>query len=499
MDALIVAKAKGAAFSPLADDAEFLRRAYLDFAGRIPTAQETQGFLADKSADKRTQLIDKLLASPEYPVRMQEAFNVMLMERLGESPEWLKYLQDSFQQNKPWDQIARELLGAAHAKAPDGATFFLTKRLENFGQNPVDYPALTRDIGRLFLGKDLRCAQCHNHITVKDYLQRDFQGLYAFVKNVAIQGGKAATLIERPTMEKIEFASVFGGGKLKTGPRVPGRQEIEIPTFKKGEEYTEKPDPKQKKPGVLKFSTLASLAQEVPAPDNHDFSRNIVNRLWFLLMGRGLVHPLDLHHSANPPSHPEVLDLLAKEFSAQKYDMKWLLRELALTQTYQRSSKLPEGVKEVNPAEFRTALERRLEAEQLVRAMLIATGESKVKDGASFDKMRPVFLKAFAYAPREPEEEFSPSLKAALFLLNDKSILSWLTPKPGNLLDMLQKIGDDRQAVETLYVTVLSRLPSTQEAQDAAKYLSERRDRRQSALRNLAWALLGSTEFCVNH
>jgi hypothetical protein len=215
-------------------------------------------------------------------------------------------------------------------------------------------------------------------------------------------------------------------------------------------------------------------------------------------MGRGLVHPLDLDHAKNPPSHPELLDLLAREFVTHKYDIKWFVRELALTETYQRSGRLPAGEKELRPEEFRTAIERRLEAEQLLRAVLEATGEKAVKGGATIDTARPAFVKAFAFPPREPDEEFTPTLKAALFVLNDKAVLGWLEPKPGNLLDRLSKLPDDRVA-EELYLSVLTRRPTADEAREVVHYVAERRDRRPAALRNLAWALLASTEFVVNH
>ena len=504
VDTLIQAKAKGQPFSAPADDAEYLRRVYLDFAGRIPSATEARRFLDSKDADKRTKLLNQLLASPEYAVCMTDHFHLMLMEQLGDHAEWRKYLHRSFADNKPWDQLVREILAAGPQEKAPGAAYFMSKRLEAYGQNPVDRPALTRDIGRLFLGKDFRCAQCHDHLTIKDYKQRDFQGLFVFVKNVSLSSAKATYpgVSEKPTTEKIEFASVFGGGKVQTGPRVPGLTEILIPTMKKGQEYLVKPDVKQQKPGVLKFSTLATLAEQLPTPANPAFNRNIVNRLWFVLMGRGLVHPLDLDHRGNPPSHPELLELLAKEFVAHQYDIKWLLRELALTETYQRSSQLPPMVKNAKPEEFRTALERRLSAEQFLRSMLQAAGMTEVKGvkgSPTFDSMRPTFIKAFAHEPREPEDEFNPTLKATLFLLNDKSVLSWLDAQPGNLLDRLANQTDNREAVEELYLSVLTRLPSGEEVAEMGRYLDERRDRRPLALRNLAWALLASTEFCVNH
>ncbi|MGE3805362.1 MAG: DUF1549 domain-containing protein, partial [Gemmataceae bacterium] len=210
IDRLIEAKAKGKSPSKQSDDAEFVRRIYLDLAGRIPTATETRTFLADRSADKRARLIDQLLAGSEYSVRMGQVFNVMFMERLGDHADWQKYLRESFAANKPWDQMARELLRADPTGKERGASFFLAKRLENFGQNPVDYPGLTRDVGRLFLGVDLQCAQCHNHVFIKDYKQADYQGLFAFFQNTYLVDPKQMLVGEKLTTKKIEFVSVFG-------------------------------------------------------------------------------------------------------------------------------------------------------------------------------------------------------------------------------------------------------------------------------------------------
>ena len=157
IDKLIAAKA-GGPVNPPATDAEFIRRIYLDFAGRIPTIEETREFLAENSADKRIKLIDKLLASKDYPRRMQELFHVMLMERRGDHDDWTKFLRKSFEANKPWDQIVREILNPnADDEATRGAAFFYTKRLEKYGQNPTDYPGLVRDVGRLFMGVDVQC------------------------------------------------------------------------------------------------------------------------------------------------------------------------------------------------------------------------------------------------------------------------------------------------------------------------------------------------------
>jgi hypothetical protein len=499
IDRLILAKAGSVPPANVADDAEFLRRIYLDLAGRIPSIQEARSFLDDKSADKRTKLIDQLLAGADYPRRMQDLFHVMLMERLGDHPEWATYLRSSFAANKPWDQLAREVLGGGLQEGqPKGAAFFYAKRLENYGQNPVDYPGLTRDVGRLFLGMDLACAQCHNHLFIKSYKQADFQGLHAFFQNTFLAGG--LNIGEKPTTQKLGFQSVFKKEPLETAPRVPGLGEIEIPAIEKGKEFVKAPDPKSKAPGVLRFSPLAKVAEQLPTPENSAFSRNIVNRLWWVMLGRGLVHPLDLHHADNPPSHPELLDLLAKQFVEQKYDIKWLLRELALSQTYQRSSVLPKSTEPLPPQSFLAANEKRVSAEQLLQSMLEATGErANIKEGAALDQLQLKFLRAFANPRREPEDTFNPSLKAALFVLNDDTVLGWLTTKPGNLIQRLMQTEDAGKLAEELFLSVLTRLPTEAEKQEVAAYLAKKSDQREKALKHLAWALLASTEFSVNH
>jgi hypothetical protein len=501
IDALVLARAAGRPVAPPADDAEFLRRVYLDFAGHIPPTADLRAFLADKSANRRTQVIDRLLAGPEYPRRMQELFHVMLMERLGDNAEWAEYLHTAFQANRTWDIMAREILaGEPKTEAERGAVFFYAKRLENYGQNPVDYPALTRDVGRLFLGLDLQCAQCHDHRVIKDYKQHDFQGLFAFFQNVGLQDAKKPAIAEKPTTQKLAFQSVFNKVPKETGPRIPGGKELDVPAFRKGDEFVKPPDPKTKSPGVLKFSPLSKLAEQLPTSDNAAFARNMANRLWFMLMGRGLVHPLDLHHSANPPSHAELLDLLAREFVDHKFDMKWLLREIALSATYQRSSVLPAGADKMPPSSFLVAIERRLSAEQLLGSFLEAIGEGSLLQGQSPpEAARAKFVKAFANSARDAEVEPDASLRAALFLLNDDTILGWLAPKPGNLVDRLTRIEQPEQLAAELYLSVLSRAPNVEELAEVKDHLTKYAGSRAKAVSQLVWALLASSEFCVNH
>jgi hypothetical protein len=486
------AKADNVPLSPAADDAEFLRRISLDLAGTIPTADAARKFLADTDPKKREKLIDRLLASPDYATRMTDLFNVMLMERLGEHAEWTKWLKASFETNKHWDRMARDILRADFKDTANlGASFFLAKRLENFGQNPVDYSGLTRDVGRLFLGKNFQCCECHDHLFVEDYKQRDFQGLHTFFRSTYLVNAAKLQVGENPLAGKTNFASVFTKVMMATGPALPGMMMIEVPVFAKGMEFAEPPDKKSGSPGVPKFSTLAKISEQLPRKENKDFARNMVNRLWHGLMGRGLVHPLDMHHSRNPGSHPELLDLLAADFAAHDFDIKWLVREIVKSRTYQRSNRVPEGKDPPEPQYFATALEKRLTADQLLQSTLVAT-ES---DQKLAEKLRPKFLKAYANQPREPEDEITPSLKAALFILHDESVLALLKPAAGNLAERLTKLPDD-QIAEELYLAILTRPPSAEERATVLKLVKKGK---ADAVGKLMWSLMASMEFQVNH
>ena len=448
--------------APPCDDAAFLHRVTLDLAGTIPTAGETRTFLALKAPEKRIAAIDRLLAAPTYAARMRNLFHVMLMERRGDNSEWSRFLQASFEQNRSWDQMARAILDpVSEDESLRGAAFFMTKRLEKYGENPTDFSGLTRDVGRMFLGVDLQCAECHDHLFVEDYKQVDFQGLFFVYKNLAIRKGKSPVISQSAMTEKLQFVSVFDPTQKQTGPRIPFGKEIAIPDLPKPE-----PKKKGKKPSTESgFDPLSQIASEMTAADNEQFNRNIVNRLWFAMMGRGLVMPLDLFHSGNPPSHPKLLDLLAEEFVAHGSDIKWFLRELALTETYQRGSRWPEGVEEAPQADrYLVAHEKRLSAEQLLAAVLQATGNAErilkinadSQPGKEYADLQKSFQNAFANEEREPEVDFNATVKAALFLLNDEKVLNLLTAAKGESVRSAVespgfRAGDGRTVSECLF------------------------------------------------
>ncbi len=354
--------------SDLAKDGEFIRRLYLDLLGRIPSSAEARAFIDDKAADKRTAAVDRLLASPGYARNMAGVFDVMLMERRADKhvkgPEWRGYLRDAFAANRPWDQLAAEIIAADgnSTEIPRAAAKFILDR--NAEPNLV-----TRDLGRKFFGMDLQCAQCHDHPNVADYYQRDYYGLFAFVNRSYVfqpDTKKPAVLAEKAAGQA-NFKSVFTDVAGGTRPRVPAGLEIAEPVFAPGNEWTVVPNPKDKNlRGIPKYSRRAQLAKHAAASPY--FRRNIANRLWGHMMGRALVEPRDGIHSDNPAAHPALLDLLADDLDANGYDLKRFIRELALSQTYQRRFDLP--------GDFKSRAElAALDAEQKKKSAAVGTAQ----------------------------------------------------------------------------------------------------------------------------
>ncbi len=333
--------AQPAPLAPLASDADFLRRVCLDLTGAIPTATEARAFLDDAALDKRARLIERLLASPAHARQLATVFDVMLMERRAEkhikTDEWRGFLFASFVTNKPLNQLAREILGAdgTDEKNRPAARFYLDREAEPH--------LLTRDLGRMFFGMDLQCAQCHDHPRIDDYFQRDYHALLAFVNRTALftdEKAKRSLLAEKPDGDTA-FASVFTKETGNTGPRLPGGAPLTEPIFAKGAEWLVAPVATNKalRP-IPKHSRRELLAQHATDGSNRAFNRNLANRLWALLMHRGIIHPVDEAHSGNPPAHPALLEALADELVVLKFDARAFLRELALTRTYQRSIEL---------------------------------------------------------------------------------------------------------------------------------------------------------------
>ena len=523
IDSLVAAAPDFAAqAAPLSSDSEFLRRVSLDLVGFPPTSAEARAFLDDPNPRKREILVDDLLARPEYARHMQQVFDVMLMRRLPannvKDEEWTTFLRTSFAQNKPYDQLVREILSADGVDPnPRGPARFLLDR-------DADVHQITRDVGRLFLGADLGCAQCHNHPLVTGYKQADYYGLAAFLVRTSLfqdKDKKVAMLAEKADGE-VSFESVFevrdkvSTGPKSTPPQIFGALTVADPAIPKDDAYTVKPADNVRP--VPKYSRRANLAAAITSPADRRFARTAANRLWSVVMGRGIVHPVDMDHPDNPPSHPELLDLLTDQFVAHKFDVQWLLRELVLSQTYQRSSLrlTPEG-QPAPPAEekqFAQASLRPLSPAQFARTVLQATGESEVQRAALGDALTEEavhaklagyenqFVSLFGGAPGRPPEAFESTVTQVLFLSNDATIQGLVQRKDGNLADRLLKLPEtDIAAIaDDLYLSVLCRRPDPADVDDVTSYLQgQTGESRTAAMYELIWSLIASAEFRFNH
>jgi hypothetical protein len=532
IDVLIEAAQEGPLAAP-ATDAEFLRRATLDLNGTIPTADEARAFLDDPSPYKRERLIDRLLASPEYARRMATVFDVMLMERRRDQhvpgPVWEEYLRAGFAANKPYDQLVREMLSADGSEADPLARAPAKFTLDREGEPHT----IVRDIGRMFLGRDMQCAQCHDHPLVDDYKQAHYFGLFAFYSRTTLAGN---ALGEKADGD-VSFSSVFKKGVThQTGPRVLDGPEVSEPEVVKGQEYWVYPEGDARP--IPKQSRRALLAERLASPEVPEFARNLANRLWALMMGRGLVEPLDMQSADNAASHPELLDLLANELVASGFDVRHFLRELAFTRTYGRSSELPPGAEpdDLPPWSFASAALKPLTPEQLGWSVMQATGivaanraaverqllelDPKLHDLTSLDDARRRFaaelvektlydrlkgnLNPFVHqyggAAGQPQDSAQATVHQALFLSNGQPLQSWIAPSGDNLTGRLAKLTDASDLAEELYLAVLTRRPSAEERSDVVHYLDERGpDARAQAIGELAWALLASAEFRFNH
>ncbi len=519
-------------------DSEFLRRISIDLTGMPPSSREARSFLDDPSPYKRLRLIDQLLESPEYARRMQIFFDVMWMQRRRDQHVdddlWDEYLYQAIRQNRPYDALVREILQSDGTNLGDrGPSKFVLER----GAEP---DLLTRDVARLFLGRDMQCAQCHDHPLVGDYAQADYFGIYAFVKQLSLFTDKKTnrSMLAEKAGEEVQFTSVFKKEITRTtGPRILDQPVIDEPTFD-GEDEAYLVKPAKNVRTVPRFSRYAQLGPALTRPEVRDFSRNIVNRLWSLVMKRGLIEPVDLISLENPSSHPELLDVLADWFVNHDHDINAFLRELVRSETYQRSSEPAPwmSTEDCEPYLFSVGQLQPLGPEALAWSVMRVTGlvdrtrssflgvtsknDPKLAAilGAGVDPT-PLsdqlleeftnarltggvnqFVQRFGGVPGQPENVDDPSVQQALYLANGRTIQGWLNPSGNNLTARLVRAESIEALAEELYLSTYTRRPTADEVALVAEYLSGRNEaERTEAIKELIWSILVSTEFRFNH
>lgn len=500
-----------------ADDATWLRRIHLDLVGRIPTEDEIAAFQRLPARHRREAVVDGLLSHPDHARHLREVFDVLWMGRPTAKTEaqrrdhgWNEFLETSFRENRRWDALVRDLIVARPDRSGGPAQRGLVQFLYERQNNPQ---AMAEAVAPLVFGVQIGCAQCHDHMVAREIKQAHYWGMVAAFnrsKNVDSEAGPG--LAESAIGGFVSFANLkkesqqarlvfFNGRKVEEPWPADGVKEVDGP-----EKYRVAPPKGKERPAAAAeptFSRRQALAEAVTR-DNPLLARAAVNRVWGLLMGRGLVHPVDLMDSQHPPSHPELLDWLARDFERSGYDLRRLIRNVVLSKAYQLDSRPASGKPPADEA-FARALEKPLSAEQLARSLELATGPWILpeKASASPSVKPPVVTAALLQRslvrdfPDLAAPEYNATLQQAMFLSNSPVLEPLLRPYPGNLAQRLEGLTDDRARVREAFRAILGRSPDREELKAGVDHL--RGHPGQGGRSQFLWALLTGAEFQVNH
>lgn len=563
VDRLILAELKLAGVEPAdrTNDDDFLRRVCLDLAGRLPTIQELTLFGLDPDSGKRGAKIQELLASDEYAenwahywrdVIFTDATNsqTRLMQEVFEG-----WMAERLKQNRPWDEIAAELITATGDIRQNGATALILAR----SGEPAEIAA---EVSRIFLGIQLQCANCHDHPS--DVWKREqFHELAAYFPRVSLRqtivDGRATLVVSSVNSVRNRLGDEMRqnpqrfiarldrnqDGKLSMGE---ARRHPRFARFFEGllrlgdsdqdgaltaEEMKKLPPPQQQgggtleylmpdlqdpaspgipvqpaffvdgstaKPGLDDLSRRRALVESLTSPDNRWFAQAMVNRLWNELLGEGFYMPVDDLSPQRQPRFPAALQALAEGFTASGYEIKWLLETIANTETYQRQIRAREPGEESLP--FASALPTRLRADQLYTALTQVLeirdfGGGAMRRGSAMGPRSPrqIFHLLFAVDPSTPHEEITGNVPQALFLMNFPALRQRAQASgDGPLARLLREFPGDGDAVSELFLAVLCREPSAKEQQFCLDYINDVGNRAE-AFEDLFWSLLNSTEF----
>lgn len=491
---------------PAADDATLIRRLTLDLIGRIPTVAETAEYVASADPAKKVKLVDRLLASSGFARHQATELNTLLQAeetgRKGVKKTALReYLLASLGLNRGWDSIFRELLLPDETNATAlGANEFLKARVKDLNR-------LTVDVSTIFFGVNVSCTQCHDHPHVQEWKQDHFYGMKSFFARTVDNGGFLAErdfgvvkYIPNKGKEK-EAPVMFLTGKTLD---VPGLKEPTKEEKKKEQERLDQAKKAKKPAAPPQFSLRGKLVETALAPGQREFfARAIVNRLWHRHFGRGLVMPLDQMHSANPASHPELLQWLARDLVENGYDLRRLIRGIVLSDAYARSSCV-DG-ENVSPEKyFAIARVRPLTPMQMAVSLRLATVDQRALAASTADdeKRLEEFERGAEGLARhfpQPGENFQVSVSEAMTFANNESLQKELLEGSGNLTKVLLKQSDPAKRADLAIRSVLCRPARSEETQAIVAYLVQRQDRAEAACQQVIWALLTSAEFRFNH
>lgn len=494
VDELVFAKLKQLGLPPsdVSSDAEFLRRVSLDVLGSLPTTDEARRFLADTDPQKRSKLIDELLNRSEFAdywalkwgdlLRVKPEFPIQLWPKgVATFHRWIR---DSIADNKPYDQFVRELITANGSGYRVGPANYFRATSTKDPQSWGEMTAVT------FLGVRIDCAHCHNH-PFEAWTWDDNFGLAACFKVGLKRTGEwgeeivyhnPGSAVRHSQTNAVVKPKLLGGDVLELGPDE---------------------DPRVR------------LADWMTSPQNPWFTKNIANRVWYWLLGRGIVHEPDDLRDTNPPENPELLDYLTQELIAHKYDLKHLFRLVLNSKTYQLSSR-PNAWNKNDSAHFSHYGIKRLGAEQLLDAVSLVCDTPEKFPGLPVgyraiqlphSEVNSYFLDLFGRPPRdiscECERKQEASMPQALYLINTDHLEGKI--RDGQRLKRLVKEGkSDADILEDLYFAAFARSPTETEktrmlAYIASKIDTSKKDSRDLALQDALWALVNTKEFLFNH
>ncbi|MBM3785165.1 MAG: DUF1549 domain-containing protein [Acidobacteria bacterium] len=479
--------------SALSSDEEFLRRVSLDLAGTLPPPRRVREFLADTSPGKRDKLIEALLESPEFVDHWGFRFGDMLRATFvtSNSTAGLKAFEDwiltSLMANKPFDKLAIERIAAQGRSAPARNFYYVSEKVAPENLMP--------ELMRVFMGRRIDCAQCHNH-PFETWSQNQFWGLTAFFGGVTeVRNNQLIvdTLGDNHPDRPRDMAVVHPRTKEKVMPAFLDGTTLPVDQWN---------DPRMK------------LAQWVVS--HPYFAEAAANRIWGYFFGRGIVDPVDDFRATNPPTHPDLLRDLAKDFKDHGFDIKHLMRTIAQSRTYQLAS-APNETNANDRINYSRAQPRPLEAAILLDAISSATGVAEEfrfhpmakgdpAPGARAQQMLPdlcpsQFMDAYGRSMRKTPGPGSPqpNLAQALHMFAGPTYTSKISKPGGRLAKLLERSASDVEIVDEFYLAALTRAPTAAEKESLLAALAKQRGGRPAALENLLWAVLSSREFAHNH
>ena len=496
IDEFVAAKLKKLNVRPseLSTDSEYIRRVYLDTIGRLPTSDEVREFLANSKSDKRTRLIDTLMAAPEWAdlrtLKMADMLRVH-PRRLGNGEFgdrgailFHQFINDSVRENKPYDQFVSDVLTATGSTYQHGpANYYRIER------QPAGRAETTAQV---FLGIRLSCARCHKH-PFDEWTTDDYWNFAAFTGKVGTRGGELyqeLVVYNNPT-GRVVNQSVQGN-----------RGQVAQPAFLGGPTL----------PEAYREEAIQHLTDWITSDSNPYFAKATVNRLWSYYFGRGIVDPVDDMRATTPASVEGLLEALAEEFVRSEFDTKHIIKLILNSRTYQLSA-APNETNELDDRFFSRFMPRPLMAQVLLDVLNDVTGTTEKygrypKDMRAIQVPLPVssrFLNLFGRSDREflgnLDPLLEPTLTQALHIINSPYVNGKLKNGKGTIAQLLKpKTGEKMQPAELtteLYLMTLSRLPTEAELETATTYIADESTRREDT-EDLLWALISSRSFLFN-